>query len=84
MQHGIEQDRADVQRQHREACPDEGPVPAEEALLTRRAEQPRAHPKPEPDGERQERERDEAGRAGDDPGNGHPSSGRNHAATSIR
>src|SRR5581483_4503686 len=63
----VEQQRARVQPEHRQPGPRKRLVPAEEALLEPRR-QARAHAEPEPDGQRQEPERDEARGARDVPG----------------
>ena len=70
MQGGVEEQRSRVQGEHREPGPGERLVPAEERLLPLGAEQAGAHPEPEPDGEGEEAEGDEAGGAGDVPGDG--------------
>lgn len=64
---GIEQQRSCVKREHRESGPGKGLVPAEEGLLSLRAEQASAHRQSEPDRQREDAEGDETGGAGDVP-----------------
>ena len=74
VQDRVEEDRADVEADHRQARPRERPVQAEQRLLPLRPEQAGAHRKTEPDRKRQQSERHETGRACDEPGNGHAAS----------
>jgi hypothetical protein len=59
-----------MQADHREPRPGERPVDAEQGLLPLRTEQARAHREAEPDRQRQEPERDEAGSPRNEPGDG--------------
>ena len=69
-----------METDHREARPGERAVQPEQRLRPFRPEQASAHRQAEPDRQRQQSERDQTGRARDEPGDG--DSG--HAALTIR
>jgi hypothetical protein len=71
VEDGVEEDRAEVEADHREARPGERPVQPEQPLLPLRPEQAGAHRQTELDRQREQPERHQAGGAVDEPGGGY-------------
>ena len=77
----VEEQRPDVEHEHREPRPRESAVEPEQRLRPLRRQQAGAHREPEPDRQRQQAEGDEAGGARDEPRDGKPGA---HATDTTR